>query len=150
MSARPVFSLGRYGGPPPDLDHYEITPKEWEDLQEDSKRSGIIVGDALLNDALAIVIGVAFAPNNGVLHTLLDSLELNDRARLAYVLEIIDQRTMQDLHHIHNIRNKWAHLHEPKFSNKEWKKNVLALSTVKKKEEVTKDNYMKFPLCQNR
>ena len=123
-------------------------PISWEQLeqaQEDKTRREVIVEDALFKDVLGYLIECAFPPRNDVLNTLLNSMELNDRARLACVLGLIQKGTMQDLHRIHNIRNKWAHMELPDFSDKEWKRDVLALSTVgSDSDKVTGKNYMNF------
>jgi hypothetical protein len=144
MSPTEVWTFGDLSAPPK-LDHYRVTQEEWKEAQENDTRTKVIGEDALFHDVLGHLITSALSPKDDVLETLLNSMELNDRARLAYVLRHIEKRTMQDLHRIHNIRNKWAHLAKPTFSAKEWKRDVLSLSTVgNKKDKVTAKNYMDF------
>ena len=145
MCAKPILNMGRYGSLELKLEGYHVTVDEWKQAQENETRTRIIVDDTLFKDTLGTLIKSTLSPKVETLAVLLESLELNDRARLAYVLGLIDKGTMQDLHRIHNIRNKWAHLGEPKFTAKEWKRDVLALSTVgKKKGKVTEKNYLEF------
>jgi hypothetical protein len=146
MSPTPVYKVLDYGSMKVKLESYNFTVEEWKKAEKNETRAKVIVEDALFDDILGYLIGYALSPKDDVLSTLLKSMELNDRARLAYVLRVIPKGTMQDLHRIHNIRNKWAHLEKPSLDDKELKKNVLALSTVgsKKKKEVTEANYMDF------
>jgi hypothetical protein len=124
---------------------FSITPKEWKEAQQDKTRTEVIVFDAMANDLLSHLVDYELSPKDGELDCLLQAMQLNNRARLAYVLDLIDKRTMQDLRHIHNIRNKWAHVAKPTFSDEEMKKDVLRLSTVgAKKQTVTEGNYMDF------
>lgn len=145
MSPKPVYKVLDYGSMRVRLEGYSFTVEEWKKAEENETRTKVIVEDALFIDILGILIRFAISRRDDVIGTLLQSTQFHDRARLAYLLEIIDKRAMQDLLRIHNIRNKWAHLAEPVFSAKEWKRDVLALSTVgSKKDEVTKKNYMDF------
>ena len=143
MSPTPVYKVLDYGSV--NLESYSFTVEEWKKAEENETRAKVIVEDALFDDILGHLIEYALSPKDDVLSTLLKSMGLNDRARLAYVLGGIPKGIMRDLHRIHNIRNKWAHLEKPKFSAKEWKRDVLALSTVgSKKDKVTEKNYMDF------
>jgi DNA-binding MltR family transcriptional regulator len=148
MSAERACKLVAHGGSPPNRDDYPPTPEAWKKAREDSKRSSVIVGDALLKDILGMLIREVLSPKDEVLDRLLRERQmgLSDKARLAYVLGLIEKGTMADLQHIHNIRNKWAHIAKPSLSDAQVQKNIFALSTVgsKKKREVTEENYMDF------
>jgi len=145
MSPTPVYKLGDYGSMKVELEGYRFTEEEWEKAQEDETRTKIIVEDALFGDILGHLIESAVPRRDDVITTLLQSMQFCDKARLAYTLGLIEKWTVQDFCRIHNIRNKWAHLAKPKFSAKEWKRDVLALSAVgSKKGQVTEENYLDF------
>jgi len=142
--------------------------KHWDDgLREELQkqmhnqtRADIIVGDALNENLLGDIIGLKLCAKgrddvkerddvkkrDDALDSLLKSMNLSNRARLAYLLGIIPGETMQDLQQIRIIRNHWAHRKEPTLSDNKLKKSVSKLSTVgqKQKNKVTEENYMDF------
>jgi hypothetical protein len=123
----------------------EIDVFDWHELCKDKVRRQVIVGDALLGSAVDLLIERRLSPKDEVLGQLLAATNLNNKARLAYVLGFISKGTMQDLHHMHNIRNIFAHEPKPDVSNRDLAKHVLALSTARgKKKQVIGLNFMDF------
>jgi hypothetical protein len=123
----------------------QMSRDDWKEAAKNKTRAQVIVFDAMFADVLGCLIRSALPSKDEVLGDLLNSMELNKRARLAYVLGLIGKGTMQDLHRIHNIRNKWAHVVDPCFSDREMRKDILALSTVgNKRNGLTEENYMSF------
>jgi hypothetical protein len=118
---------------------------DWHELCKDKVRRQVIVGDALLDSAVDLLFECRLSPKDEVLCQLLAATNMNNKTRLAYVLGFISKGTMQDLHHMHNIRNIFAHEPKPDYSNRELAEQVLALSTARgKKKQVTGFNFMDF------
>ena len=123
----------------------EVDFVDWHEACKDKVRRQAIVTDALFESALDCVIQLRLSPKDEVLGQLLSATKMNDKTRLAYVLGLITKGTMQDLQHMHNIRNTFAHARKPDWSNPDLVKQVLRLSTVKgKRKQVIGLNLMDF------
>ncbi len=148
MSVKAIYEFGPYGSPePPRQTGIQLTEEEWDKAVKDGRRSKVIVTDAWVEALLDIAITLRLLPKDEVCGTLLGGrgIRFNDKARLAYLLGLIERGTMEDLFHIHNIRHRFAHTSNPDFSDKVLIAEIQKLSTVGgKKGRITEDNYMDF------
>jgi len=125
----------------------QLTKEEFQKAVEDETRRRIIVIDTLLEDTLDRLIAQHLQRKDEVLEALTgdNGIRFTDKARLVYLLNLVDKVTMQDLLCLHNIRNRFAHVVKPDFSDGELVKHIQKLSTVGgTKNNVTEDNYMSF------
>ena len=66
------------------------------------------------------------------------------KAKLAYILQLIDKPVRDDLLKIHDIRNKFGHNFEASFAQKKILGLVRNLSTAKDKEVTAKNSNKLF------
>jgi hypothetical protein len=120
-----------------------IDRKQWEESKEDNKRSDAILGDIGLDILLGSIIEGSFQQRTKEVERLINSINMIQKARLAYILGLIDKTVLNDLEQIHEIRNKFSHSFEASFAHTKVLKFVRKLSTAKG-QEVTEKNSDKF------
>jgi len=115
--------------------------QSYEEMEEDEElnaaRSSLGLGEIL-----KLVLMDVFPKRKKVIEEVMkdDNITLKQRAKIAYILDAIDDDLMKDLGIIHEIRNKFVHNFKRKFDD-EVRKLVRKLSTVKnKKVQVTEKN----------
>lgn len=119
---------------------------EREDMLADKLRAEILVRhtnvDEVLRNLLTRVfkrestdteIKELFDEQRGILSSFAQ------KARIAYVLGLIDKATLKDLKALATIRNRFAHLVSPDFTDK---KLADACKNLARDEKVTADNYL--------
>jgi len=127
----------------------EISWKEWTKLSEYQRRAKVLISDAVFDDLLQSLLEGHFSRMDKDVAKLFDYknngplCSLTQKARLAYALGLIDRTILVDLIRMHIIRNRYAHLQEPSFSDSEIAKACTKLSTVRG-QKVTANNYMEF------
>jgi len=131
-----------------------IDRKQWEKAMEDQERSIAILGPIGLDILLAAIIGMSFPQRNEDVQKLMGGINMVQKARLAYILGLINKIVLEDLEQIHEIRNRFGHSFEASFAFTKVLKFVRKLSTAKA-HEVTPENSYKFyhsagTKCQNR
>lgn len=120
----------------------QMEKKEWSN----AARSSLGLGEIL-----KLVLMKVFPKRKKVIEEVMkdDNIALKQRARIAYILDAIDEDLMKDLGIIHDIRNKFVHDFNMKFANGEICRFVRKLSTVKSRNvRVTKGNcYELYERC---
>ena len=120
-----------------------IERKQWEKAIEDQKRSTVIVVDITFDILLAEIIERTFPRRTKDVQKLVNGINMIQKARLAYILGLIDKMVLGDLEQMHEIRNKFGHSFEASFTHTKVLKFVRELSTAKG-QEVTEKNSYKF------
>ena len=120
-----------------------ISRDEWVKAMEDQKRATVIVGDIGFDIMLAGIIEGTFPQRTKDVQKLMKSINMIQKARLAYILRLIDKVVLEDLEQINEIRNKFGHSFEASFAYTKVLKFVRKLSTAKG-QEVTEKNSYKF------
>lgn len=129
-------------------DKVQVDVKEWREAVKNKRWVGVITWDGGLNAILEDFLKMAFSRNDREVKKLFDC-SIVHKARLAYALGLIDKTTLDDLKHIHDIRNIFAHTLNASFANDKVLKKCEGLSTVTKnrsgrKVNVTTSNSYKF------
>jgi len=94
---------------------------------------------------LAGIIELTFSGRTKEVEKLMNSTNMVQKARLTYILGLIDKTVLNDLEQIHNIRNIFAHSFKASFADTKVLKFVRKLSTAKG-QEVTAKNSFEFHL----
>ncbi|KPL25168.1 MAG: hypothetical protein AMJ75_01850 [Phycisphaerae bacterium SM1_79] len=122
---------------------------EANDVMKDKTRAEILFRDTLLDETLRHRLERSFKRSDQIVANLFDPMlpgplaTLTQKANLAYVLGLIDKLTLEDIKNLHKIRNGFAHLEKPDFTDKNIAKACRKLS-VAKGLEVTPQNYLCF------
>jgi len=120
-----------------------VDPKLWESVKKDNRWYSVFFQDITLDWMLVAIIERTGLRRGKELKTLMYSINIVQKAKLAYCLGIINKTTIDDLEHIHEIRNIFAHNYKASFANTKVLKHVRKLSTAKG-QEVTEKNSYKF------
>lgn len=123
-----------------------ISRIQWIQAMKDKERSNAILWDIGMDIMLTgIILGTFPRQNLEDAEKLMGNPNINMilKAKLAYVLQLIDKTVLNDLKQIHNIRNKFAHSFDANFADTEVLKLVRKLS-ITKGQEVTQENSYKF------
>ena len=123
--------------------HTVIRRTSLDELFEDKKRSTAILQPIGLDMALAAIIKKTFPQRNAEVQKLMNSINMIQKARLAYILRLIDKTVLDDLEQIHEIRNKFGHSLDASFAYSKVLNFVRRLSTATG-QEVTEKNSYKF------
>lgn len=104
-----------------------------------------------LDTSLRILILQKFPKRTQEVRKLMNALNLVQKARLAYILNLIDGVVKKDLEQIHEIRNKFAHSFHASFFRKDVLKYVKQLSTAKGQsdEVIEKHSYKLYENAVN-
>jgi len=116
----------------------KMEEKEWSNAAMIPLGLGEILKEVLIN---------VFPKRKKVIEEVMkdDHITLKQRAKIAYILDAIDEDLMKDLGFIQDIRNKFVHSFDRKFTDDIVLGSVRKLSTVKiKKTKVTKENAYKL------
>lgn len=124
-------------------DQIPVDQEQWDKAMEDKKRSTAIQQPIAFDIMLAAIIRPFFPGRNKDVKKLMDGINMVQKARLAYLLELIDKKVYNDLEQIHGIRNKFGHRFDASFAQTKILKLVEKLSTAQGKE-VTPKNSFKF------
>ena len=111
-----------------------IAIEEWEEAMEDQNRARAIMGDILIGIMLAKIIKGIFPRRTKDVQKLMNGINMVQKARLAYILGIIDKMVLEDLKKIQEIRNKFGHSFEASFADTKVLRYVRNLSTAKGKK----------------
>jgi len=128
---------------------HELKVEEADKVMADKTRAEILVRDTLLDETLRHSLERSFKRSDETVANLFDSMRpgplgtLIQKASFAYVLGLIDKVTLEDIKNLHKIRNGFAHLEKPDFTDKDIAKACKKLS-VAKGFEVTAENYLQF------
>ncbi len=116
--------------------------KLMKNLLKDQQGVSALVFDNALENLLTDIIQKYFSRYDDHVKTFLNPNRLNitQKARLLYALKLIDETTLKDIKHIHNIRCIFAHSMPKSFANNEVRKECKELSTVTKNQKVTAKN----------
>ena len=85
-------------------------------LFEDEKRSTAILQPIALDMTLAVIIANAFPKRTKDVPRLMNSINMAQKARLAYILGFIDKTVLADLVQIYEIRNRFGHSFDASFT----------------------------------
>ena len=127
----------------------EMSYGEWLELSIHKLRAKVLISDAVFDDLLQSLLEVNFSQKDKDVAKLFDHknngplCSLTQKARLAYALGLINKTALNDLNRMHIVRNRYAHLQKPSFSDPEIAKACSKLSTTKG-HKVTANNYMEF------
>jgi len=113
----------------------EMKDTQWSSAARSPLGLGIIVKELLMQ---------AFPKRKKVIEELMkeDHITLKQRAKIAYILDAIDEDLMKDLGIIYDIRHKFAHNFNGDFADDKVRELVDKLSTTKGK--TTKENSYKL------
>jgi hypothetical protein len=113
----------------------EMKDKQWSSAARSPLGLGIIIKELLMQ---------AFPKQKKVIEELMkeDRITLKQKAKIAYILDTIDEDLMKDLGIIYDIRNKFAHNFSGDFADDKVCKLVDKLSTTKGK--TAKENSYKL------
>lgn len=114
--------------------------KKLEELMESKERSTAIVQPIGFEIMLASVIGLNFRQKKEV-EKLMTGINMVQKVRLAYILELINKVVYNDLKQIHEIRNIFAHSLEASFADTKILKFIRKLSTAKGQEVTARNSY---------
>ena len=125
-----------------------IDISEFDKLKANEKRVIAIQAPIHCNIILGYIISEEVFSNENKdkikeAEKLMNGINLIQKAKLAYLLGIIDETVKKDLIQIHEIRNEFAHNSEADFNHKDILKCVRKLSTAKG-QQVTERNSFKF------
>lgn len=121
-----------------------VDPKLWESVKIDNRWYHVFLSDITLDMMLIAITERAFLRRGKELKKLMYSINMAQKAKLAYSLGIINKTALNDLERIHEIRNIFAHNFKTSFANTKVLKLVRRLSTAKGQEvEVTEKNSYK-------
>jgi len=131
-----------------------VDPELWENAKEDKKRIDVLNWDAMFDDIFRHLLEGNFSRPQQDKHVkeLFNTqygplASLTNKARLAYVLDLIDKTTCEDLGKAHKIRNRFAHGLKIDFTDSEVVKLVKDWHKQKSKtERVTAENSYKVYL----
>jgi len=122
-----------------------------EDLVKDKIRTQVLNYDTFLDNLLKDILNINFPRlmNKDVMKLFDPNIggplvSLTNKARLAYALGLIDKTTLNDLEHVHKIRNNFAHNVQKEFVDTEVVRLVQKLSTAKGHNKVTPTNSYEF------
>lgn len=118
-----------------------ISRDDWEAAMEDQKRAAVILSDIGIDIILAAIIERTFPQRTKDVQTLTNGINMVQKARLAYILELIDKMVLKDLEQIHGIRNNFSHSFKASFTYTKVLKFVRNLSTAKGQEVTEKNSY---------
>lgn len=117
--------------------------KQWEKAMKNQKRAHAILQPIGLDILLAAIIERNFQQRTKDVQRLVNGINMVQKARLAYILGLINNTVLNDLEQIHEIRNKFAHSFDASFSYTKVLDFVRKLSTAKG-QEVTEKNSFEF------
>ncbi len=129
---------------------------ELNKLLEDTKRVQVINWDTMFDHSLKNLLLIHFSRRNKNVQKLFEPsnggplVSLTHKARLAYALGIIDKTFLNDLEHIHKIRNEFAHSIEINFSDTKVLKFVEKLSTAKGHKVTAKNSHTLYKNANNK
>lgn len=108
----------------------------WNELSNSGDRAAAIVGEAILDHSLSVLLSSYFVSNKQEANSLLDQpgplSSLQAKSRLAYCLGLVTQGQLDDLKAINIIRNHFAHrLHGASFRDSSAQKVVRQLERYK-------------------
>ena len=85
----------------------------WEELESTNDRAAAIVGEAILDESLAILLSNYLIADQKEVNSLLDNpgplSSLHHKSTLAYCLGLITKEELDVIRAIHTIRNRFAH-----------------------------------------
>jgi hypothetical protein len=87
-----------------------------------------------------IIVGT-FPQRTKEVEKLMNGINMVQKARLAYILGLIDKTVQHDLEQLHEVRNIFAHSRSASFANTKVLKFVRKLSTAKGQEVTAKNSY---------
>ncbi len=120
---------------------------ESDKAMADKIRSEIIVRDTFLDEILRRRLERYFLHSDKTVEELFNPMGLGPlgtlihKANFSYALGLINEDTLKDIKNLHKIRNRFAHLEEPNFTDKKIA-NACKNLTVAKDCEVTSNNYL--------
>jgi len=120
-----------------------IDRKQWEKAMKNQKRAHAILQPIGLDILLAAIIVRNFPQRNEDVQRLANGINMVQKARLAYILGLINKTVLEDLEQIYEIRNKFAHSFDASFAYTKVLDFVRKLSTAKG-QKVTEKNSFKF------
>ncbi len=120
-----------------------INRKHWDYLLEDQQARRVFLRNLTLNQELEYIIEETFPQRIREVKKLINGINMVQKARLAYILGLIDKIVFNDLKQLHAVRNIFAHSHTASFTNIKVLKFVRKLS-IAKGQEVTEKNSYKF------
>ncbi len=106
----------------------QVDVREWRNILDNKRWVRVFTWDGGLDSILEDFLKLTFSRNNKEVKKLFDC-SIVHKARLAYALGLIDKITLDDLKHIHAIRNIFAHAVSASFANDEVLKKCKGLST---------------------
>jgi DNA-binding MltR family transcriptional regulator len=115
----------------------------------DKIRSEILVRDTFLDEILRRRLERYFTHSDETVERLFNPMQpgplstLTQKANLSYALGLINEDALKDIKNLHIIRNRFAHLSKPDFTDKEITQACRKL-TVAKNCRVSSDNYLDF------
>ena len=120
-----------------------IERKQWEKAMKNQKRAHAILRPIGLDILLAAIIERNFPQRNEDVQRLVNGINMVQKARLVYILGLINKTVLEDLEQIHEIRNKFAHSFDASFAYTKVLDFVRKLSTAKG-QVVTDKNSFEF------
>jgi hypothetical protein len=123
-----------------------IDRKRWDKAIEDKERANAILFDIGFDIVLGLVIHMNFPERAKDAQKLMDNPNINMalKAKLAYILQLINKPVRDDLLKIHEIRCRFAHSFDASYAYPEVLKLVKGLSTAKDHEVTAKNSYELF------
>lgn len=122
-----------------------------EGMVKDKICTQVLIYDTFLDHLLKDILNMNFPRRvNKDVKKLFDPniggslVSLTNKARLAYALGLINKTTLNDLEHIHKIRNNFAHNVQMEFVDTEVVRLVQKLSTAKGHNKVKPTNSYEF------
>jgi DNA-binding MltR family transcriptional regulator len=118
-----------------------------EEIQSHGLRAEVLVRDTFFDEILQNFLERTFRRADKVVLSLFDHssdgplCSLTSKAKLAYAVGLIDKQVLDDLKNMHIIRNRFAHLAKPDFTDAELAKACKKLSAAKG-HKVTATNYI--------
>ena len=100
-----------------------------------------LIWDNEFNKRLREILDETLSQRGQEALSLVKQLNIKKKARLAYVLELINETTAKDIIIINEIRNKFAHIVSKSFANPEVRALCANLSTAKGRNVTSKNSY---------
>lgn len=135
MEAAHLLDWGKLGN------KVSIDRKKWLAAIENQNRSTAILQPIGFDILLGFIIERAFPQRRKDVRNLMNGINLIQKARLAYILGLINKTVLKDLEQIHEIRNKFGHSFEASFAYTKVLKFVRKLSTANGHEVTEKNSY---------
>jgi DNA-binding MltR family transcriptional regulator len=118
-----------------------IDVEKLDKLIKDENRIEAINWVSSFDNSLKILLILHFSQRDKEVKTLMNNINMIQKARLAYALGLFDKTALKNFAQIHDIRNRFAHNLGTSFADSKVLKFVRNLSTTQGRKVTEKNSY---------